>query len=52
MKMVFTEESPMSLALTTTHENGIFGGVSLPLLRPYRTFRTPLEPFDSISVIF
>jgi hypothetical protein len=24
----FSEESSMSLALTTTHENGIFGGVS------------------------
>jgi hypothetical protein len=25
--MVFSEESPMSVALTTTHENGIFRGI-------------------------
>jgi hypothetical protein len=26
--LLFSRESPMSLALTTTHENGIFRGVS------------------------
>jgi hypothetical protein len=30
---LFSVESPMSVALTTTYENGIFGGVSLRFLR-------------------
>jgi hypothetical protein len=30
---LFSGESPMSLALTTTHENGIFRGVSGGFLR-------------------